>query len=72
MALQNVSSSKDWIKAQEADGEFISEYARNHPTSEDVTESFQAWFILRYRTDRLSNPRSYKKRIMKAIPNLTG
>ena len=69
VALQNVSSTKDWINAQEADGEFVSEYARNNSTSEDVTESFQAWFILRYRTDRLSSPRSYKKRIMKAIPN---
>ena len=34
------SSAADWIAAQEADGTFISTYARDNPQREDVAESF--------------------------------
>jgi len=43
-----------WIAAQQADGEFISIYARDHPVREDVAESFLPYYAVRYRSDRIS------------------
>ena len=34
------------------DGKFISTYAKNYPTREDVAESSTMWFAVRMRTDR--------------------
>jgi hypothetical protein len=42
-----------WLAAQNADPTFISEYARDHPTTEDVAESMLMWYALRYRSARL-------------------
>ena len=35
-----------------ADGKFISRYAKDHPTREDVAESSTSWFATRPRKDR--------------------
>ena len=37
------------------DDGFASEYAEDHPNREDVTESYVAWFAVRYRADRMSS-----------------
>ena len=45
---------REWISAQEADDEFISVYARDHPFREDIAESFLPYYAVRYRPDRIS------------------
>ena len=42
-----------WHAAQGADGEFISDYARDNPDREDVAESILPYFAARFRPDRL-------------------
>lgn len=42
-----------WLAAQEADGTFISTYARDNPTREDVAESMVPYVALRFRSDRV-------------------
>lgn len=37
-----------WLAAQDADPNFISSYARDNPTREDVAESLLPWFALRH------------------------
>ncbi len=61
------SSTPGWLKAQEADGKFISPYARAHPDREDVAESFLPYFAVRCRPDRLSD--ADRAAILEAIPN---
>ena len=65
--LQAHNSSPGWRAAQEADGVFISNYARDNPNREDVAESFVAWFAVRYRPERLSAGR--QPIILRTIPN---
>ena len=48
------ASSSGWIQAQQNDMDFISTYARDHPTREDLAESFPMWMALRYGADRIS------------------
>ena len=43
-----------WLAAQRADGQFISTYARDNPTREDVAETFLLYLALRYRPNRIS------------------
>ena len=43
-----------WLDAQAADGNFISTYARDNPTREDVAETFLLYFALRYGPGRIS------------------
>ena len=59
--------SAGWRAAQEADGTFISEYARDHPFGEDVAESFLAWFAVRYHPQRLDPADLFA--ILDTIPN---
>jgi hypothetical protein len=47
-------SSAGWISAQQQDADFISDYARANPNTEDLAESFGMWVALRLRSDRLS------------------
>ena len=49
------------------DKEYISEYAKQYPKSEDVAESIVAWIAVRYRLDRISNGNA--EIILKTIPN---
>jgi hypothetical protein len=48
------ASAPGWLAAQTADGEFISTYARDNPTREDVAESFLPYLAIRHRADRIS------------------
>ncbi len=55
-----------WLAAQQSDPTFISTYARDNPTSEDVAESFLTYLAIRYRNERISATNSNK--IKAAIP----
>ena len=61
------SKSAEWKAAQDADGLFITAYARNSPNSEDMAESFWGWFVSRCVPERM-HP-EYKRRIDAGIPN---
>ncbi len=54
VSLQNHQDAPGWRAAQEADGEYISDYARDFPDREDMAESLLPYFAIRYRPDRLS------------------
>jgi len=41
-------ASPGWLSAQQNDPTFISTYARDNPTREDVAESILPWYALRY------------------------
>ncbi len=56
-----------WRAAQEADGVFISDYARDHPDREDIAESILPYFAVRYRPERLTE--TDRAAILAAIPN---
>ena len=51
-------------------GRFASEYAMDFPNREDVTESYLAWFAVRYRSDRISH--ALKNWIERTIPRAAG
>lgn len=59
--------SQGWVAAQNLDGEFISQYAQDYPSSEDVAESFLTWLAVRYRADRISS--EMYSTITETIPN---
>ena len=59
--------SAGWRAAQEADGVFVSTYARDFPDGEDVAESILTYFAVRYRPERLSE--ADRAAILTAIPN---
>lgn len=61
------ASAPGWRAAQAADPTFISTYARDHPTREDIAESFLPYVAVRYRSDRISE--SLRSTIQKTIPN---
>ena len=44
--------ARKWICAENADGKYISTYARNNP-GEDFAESAVPWFALRYKSSRV-------------------
>lgn len=48
------AAAPGWLAAQAADAEFISTYARDNPTSEDVAESILPWLAVRYRSSRIT------------------
>ncbi len=48
------AASTGWRAAQTSDPAFISTYARDNPTSEDVAETFLPWLMVRYRRDRIT------------------
>ena len=59
--------SPGWRAAQEADGVFISTYARDHPQREDIAESFLAYLAVRYQSERLTA--AERAVILRTIPN---
>jgi hypothetical protein len=61
------AASQGWLAAQSADGEFISTYARDNPTREDIAESFLTWVAVRHRPDRISQ--QLYDTIIQTIPN---
>jgi len=58
---------KDWIAAQKKDPEFISGYAKNNPTREDIAETYLLYFALRYKPHRIDD--KLKETIKKTVPN---
>ena len=67
-SLDPVHAAADgWLAAQDADGGFISDYARDHPGREDVAESFGPFFALRHRRERIS--RGMAETIEATMPN---
>ncbi len=60
-------NSAGWRQAQDTDGVFISQYARDHPDREDVAESILPWFAVRQRPERLTD--ADRSAILTAIPN---
>ena len=40
--------TQQWEEAVAADGRFISDYARDFPTREDIAESYVVWMATRY------------------------
>jgi len=61
------AAAKGWIAAQNADGEFISTYARDYPKREDIAESFLPYLAVKYRHQRISQ--SLSNTIARTIPN---
>ncbi len=61
------AASAGWLDAQMLDDEFISDYAKDNPTREDIAESYLTWLAVRYRQDSISVA-DYNK-ITQAIPN---
>ncbi len=61
------AASPGWLAAQAADPEFISTYARDNSTREDIAESFLPYLAVRYRQDRIST--SLADKITQAVPN---
>lgn len=49
------AASTGWRAAQTSDPAFISTYARDNPTSEDIAETFLTWLMVRYRRDRITS-----------------
>ena len=56
-----------WLAAQQADGAFISAYARDNPTTEDVAETMVPYLAQRFRAERL--PAATVAAIQATIPN---
>lgn len=61
------ANHSDWLTAQENDPAFISTYAKDNPTREDIAESFLPYLAVRYRADRISQ--DLNDQITEAIPN---
>jgi hypothetical protein len=61
------ATAPGWRSAQAADGTFISTYARQFPTREDLAETFVPYLAVRYRPDRIST--SMAEVIERTIPN---
>ena len=58
--------STDWLAAQESDDNYISNYARDYPTREDLAESFGPYMAIRILTNRVEA--SDKEKILAAMP----
>jgi len=56
-----------WLSAQNEDNTYISTYARDHSTREDIAETFLVYLAVRYKSDRIST--SLKQTILETIPN---
>lgn len=55
-----------WIAAQEADGNFISQYAKDNAVTEDVAESLVPFIAVQYRSERITD--FLEALIRKAMP----
>ena len=61
------ANTPGWIAAQKADAVFISTYARDFQSREDIAESFLTYFAVKYRSDRIS--KELANTIRNTIPN---
>ena len=64
---QDHAKAEKWLEAQIADGAFISRYAEENPTREDIAETYLLHFALRHRPDRIKS--DLNKTIESTIPN---
>jgi hypothetical protein len=60
------ATAQGWLAAQRQDPAFISTYAAENPTREDIAESFLPWLAVRHRRSRISATDFDK--ITRAIP----
>ena len=61
------ANSSGWWAAQEAEDEFISTYAQDFSTREDIAEFFLTYLAVRHLEDRI--PEALADEIRAAIPN---
>ena len=61
------ASSSGWLASQQADGNFISTYARDNPGREDIAESFLLYLAVRFKAKRISE--TDLNTILTTIPN---
>lgn len=61
------ASSSGWLAAQASDPTFISNYARDFPSREDIAETIVPYVAVQYSADRISE--SLRLTIVSAIPN---
>ena len=61
------SASAGWKTAQTKDVNFISTYAKDNPTREDIAESFLPWLMVKYKAAKI--PITDFNKINQAIPN---
>jgi hypothetical protein len=61
------AASPGWLSAQAKDVNFISTYARDNPTREDVAESFLPYLAVRFRPSRITQ--ALATTIQQTIPN---
>ena len=57
----------DYICAQNLDKKYISSYAKDYPSREDISESSIIWYAIRYKKER-QDPDLVKK-VEQIIPN---
>jgi hypothetical protein len=61
------ANAAGWVAAQRADPDFISTYARDNPTREDVAESWGPYLMVRHKRERF--PAAMADVILRTIPN---
>ena len=61
------AAAPGWLAAQSSDPTFISTYARDFPSREDIAESFVPYLAIRYRADRISE--ELRATIQTTMPN---
>ncbi|MEZ4699468.1 MAG: T9SS type A sorting domain-containing protein [Rhodothermales bacterium] len=61
------AAAPGWVAAQQADGDFISTYARDNPTREDIAETFLTYLAVRIRPEQIST--SLYDTIQATVPN---
>lgn len=61
------ATSSGWVNAQNLDGRFISDYAKDNPVREDIAESFLTWLAVRYKSAKTSS--TIYNTIIQTIPN---
>lgn len=62
------ATSTGWLAAQKNDqGNFISAYARDNSTREDLAESFVVWFAVRHRSARITSDNA--STVTQTMPN---
>jgi hypothetical protein len=61
------ATAAGWVAAQDKDPTFISTYARDNPTREDIAETVLLYLAVRHGQDRI--PSEIESTVLKAIPN---
>ncbi len=64
---KRVINTDEWIAARNTDGGFISLYGQSHPGTEDVAESFLAYFQARFVPSRIGL--GWEETIIRTMPN---